>query len=91
MNNILDEPDRQKLVNLLPDDPALFLIESTQLLLHRSGAGADVQGVLDDFPRYAWHVQGTPHKYLSILVEEVDKHFFLFWVFVASANSKLPT
>jgi hypothetical protein len=50
------------------------------VLLHRSGAGADVQGVLDDFPRYAWHVRGTPRKYLSIRVEEVDEHFFLFWV-----------
>jgi hypothetical protein len=36
-------------VNLLPDDLALFLVESAQVLPHRPGVGSDVQGVLDDF------------------------------------------
>ena len=56
MGHLLDEPGRQKLMHLLADGPALFLIESAQALLHRSGAGLDVQGVLDDLPRYARHV-----------------------------------
>jgi hypothetical protein len=80
MKDLLDEPSHQEFVNLLPDDPALFLVESAQVLSHQSGAGADVQGVLDDLPQYVWHVRGTPHKYLSICTEEVDEHFFLFGV-----------
>jgi hypothetical protein len=28
MKDLLDEPNHQKLVNLLPDDPELFLVES---------------------------------------------------------------
>jgi hypothetical protein len=34
--------------------------------------------VLGEFPRYAQHVRRTPHKYLDIRVEKVDKHCFLF-------------
>jgi len=36
--------------------------------------------VLADFPRYAWHVRGTPHKYVSVCAEKVDEHCFLFGV-----------
>ena len=67
-------------MDLLPDGLALFLIESAQALLHGLGAGSDVQGVLGDFPQYAWHVQGTPHKHVGVCAEKVDKHYFLFWV-----------
>jgi hypothetical protein len=80
MKDFLDESGYQKLVDLLPNDPALLLIEAAQVLLYRSGADLDVQGLLDDLPRCARHVQGTPCKYLSIHGEEVDKHFFLFGV-----------
>jgi hypothetical protein len=65
-------------VDLLPDDPALLLVESTQVLSQRLGVDSDVQGVLGDFPRYARHVRGTPHKYFDIHVEKVDEHYFLF-------------
>jgi hypothetical protein len=78
MEHLLDESGHQKLVDLLPDDPALLLVESTQVLSHRLGVGSDVQGVLDDFPWYARHVQGTPHKYLGVCTEKVDEHCFLF-------------
>ena len=56
MGYFLDESGRQELLHLLADGPALLLIESAQALLHQSGAGLDVQGVLGDFPRYARHV-----------------------------------
>ena len=36
--------------------------------------------MLGDFPRYAWHVRGTPHKHISICTENVDEHYFLFGV-----------
>jgi hypothetical protein len=36
--------------------------------------------VLDDIPRYARHVQGTPRKNLSVRAEKVDEHCFLFGV-----------
>jgi hypothetical protein len=67
-------------VNLLPDDSALFLVESSQVLSHQSRAGVDDQGLLGDLPQYAWHVVGSPRKYLSICTKEVDEHFFLFGV-----------
>jgi hypothetical protein len=35
MEYLLDESNRQELVDLLPDDPALFLIKSAQVLPHR--------------------------------------------------------
>jgi hypothetical protein len=41
---------------LLPDGSAFLLIESAQPLLHRLGAGSNVQGVLGDLPRNARHV-----------------------------------
>jgi len=80
MEYLLDESGRQQLVDLLPDGPALLLIESAQALLHGLGAGSDVQGVLGDFPRYARHVRGTPRKYIGIRAEKVDEHCFLFGV-----------
>jgi hypothetical protein len=80
VKEFLDEPSHQKLVDLLPDDSAPFLVEAAQMLLHRSGPDSDVQGVLGDIPRYDRHVRGTPHEYFGIRVEEVDKHCFLFGV-----------
>ena len=56
MAYFLDEPSRQKLHNLLTDGPALPLIKATQALLHRLGAWLDLQGILGDFSRNAWHV-----------------------------------
>jgi hypothetical protein len=80
MKDFLDQPSRQKFVDLLPNDTALLLIEASQMLLHRSRANSDIQGVLGDIPRYARHVRGTPREYFSIRSEEVDKHCFLFEV-----------
>jgi hypothetical protein len=56
MMNLLDEFGLQKLVDLLTDDLALLLVEAAQALLHRLGAGSDLQGVLGDFPGYARHI-----------------------------------
>jgi hypothetical protein len=78
MEHFLDESGRQKLVDLLPNDSTLLLIESMQVLSHRPRVGSDIQGVLGDFPWYARHVQGTPRQYLDIHAEEVDEHCFLF-------------
>jgi hypothetical protein len=78
MEHFLGEPDHQQLVDLLFDGPAIFLVESTEMLPHRSSVSSDVQGVLGDFPRYARHVQGTPCEYFGIRAEKVDKHCFLF-------------
>jgi hypothetical protein len=36
--------------------------------------------VLDDIPRYARHVRGTPRKNLGVRTEKVDEHCFLFGV-----------
>jgi hypothetical protein len=36
--------------------------------------------VLDDIPRYARHVRGTPRKNLGVRAEKVDEHCFLFGV-----------
>jgi hypothetical protein len=67
-------------VNLLPDCPALLLVEATQSLPYQFGAGPDIQGVLNDFPWDARHVQGTPHEYVTVRMEKVDDHCFLFGI-----------
>jgi hypothetical protein len=36
--------------------------------------------VLDDIPRYARHVRGTPRKNFGVCAEKVDEHCFLFGV-----------
>jgi len=56
MMNLLDESDRQKLVDLLTNNLALLLVEAVQALFHWLGTGSNPQGVLGDFPRYARHV-----------------------------------
>jgi hypothetical protein len=50
MMTLLDESGRQKLVDLLPNDLSLLLIEVAQALLHWFGTGSDLQGVLGNFP-----------------------------------------
>jgi hypothetical protein len=50
------------------------------LMNHGSGTGSDIQRVLGDIPRYAWHVRGTPRKNFGVCAEEVDEHYFLFGV-----------
>ena len=86
--NLLDESGRQKLVDFLANDLAL-LIESAQPLLHWLGTGSNLQGVLGDFPRYAWHVRGTPCKHVGIRMEKVDEHSFLFGVEVGADHQHL--
>ena len=78
MGYFLDESGHHKFSHLFADGPTLFLVESAQALLHRSGASPDVQGVLGDLPRYAWHVRGTPCEHIDIRAEKVDEHGFLF-------------
>jgi len=69
MVNLLDESGRQKLLDLLANDLALFLIESALPLLHWLGTGSNFQGVLGDFPRYARHIRGTPSKHIGVCTE----------------------
>ena len=56
MEYLLDEPGRQKFLQLLADRPSLELVEASQALLHRFGVGSDIKGVLGDLPWYARHV-----------------------------------
>jgi hypothetical protein len=65
---------------LLTDALALLLVEVAQALLHQFGAGSDLQGVLDDFPRYVRHIRGTPRKDVDICAEKVNEHCFLFGI-----------
>jgi hypothetical protein len=80
MEYLFDEPCNHQLVDLLAYGPALFFIKTAQVLLHGSGAGSDIERVLGDIPRYAWHVRGTPRKDFGICAEKVDEHCFLFGV-----------
>ena len=48
------------------------------MLFHRLGACPNLQGVLDNFSRNAWHVRGSPRKDVSVGIEEVDERAFLF-------------
>ena len=89
MVNLLDESGRQKLVDLLANDLALLLVESAQPLLHWLGTGSNLQGVLGDFPRYAWYVRGTACKQVGVRTEKVDEHSFLFGVDVGADRQHL--
>jgi hypothetical protein len=80
MEYLFDEPCSHQLVDLLAYGSALFFIKMAQVLLHGSGTGSDVQRVLGDIPRYAWHVRGTPRKNFGIHAEKVDERCFLFGV-----------
>ena len=75
---ILDEPDHQKLRNLLVDGPAFLLVEATHALLHWLGVWPDLQGLLGDFSQNAWHVRGSPRKDVSVDAEKVGERAFLF-------------
>jgi hypothetical protein len=77
MEYLFDEPCSHQLVDLLAYGSALFFVKAAQVLLHGSGSSLDIQRVLDDIPRYARHVRGTPRKDLSVRAEKVDEHCFL--------------
>ena len=87
--NLLDESGCQKLVDLLSNDLVLLLVEAAQSLLHWSRTGLDLKGVLDDFPRYARHIRGTPRKHVGICTEKVDEHDLLFGVEVGADRQHL--
>ena len=38
----------------------------------------DLQGMLGDLPRNAWHIRGFPCKDVFVAVDEVDERAFLF-------------
>src|SRR5579859_7341918 len=78
MIRLLDEAGRQEFVYFLGDRLPFGVVEAAKSLLDRPRAELDVQGVLGDFPRYAWHVHGLPREYVEIRAEEVDERVFLF-------------
>jgi hypothetical protein len=80
MEYLFDEPCGHQLVDLLAYGPALLFVKAAQVLLHGSGSSSDIQRVLDDIPRYAQHVRGTPRKNFGVCTEKVDEHYFLFGV-----------
>jgi hypothetical protein len=80
MEYLFDEPCDHQLVDLLAYGPALLFVKAAQVLLHGSGSSSDIQRVLGDIPRYAWHVRGTPCKNIGVCAEKVDEHCFLFGV-----------
>src|SRR6185295_13637016 len=80
MEYLLDEPGRQKFLQLLANRPALELVEASQPRLHRLGVGSDIKGVLGDLPQYARHARGAPRKDVCVGAEKVDEHHFLFAV-----------
>jgi hypothetical protein len=69
MEYLFDEPCSHQLVDLLAYGPALFFVETAQMLLHGSGTGSDIR-----------HVRGTPRKKFGVRAEKVDEHCFLFGV-----------
>ena len=48
------------------------------MLLLWLGAWVNLQGMLGDLPRNAWHIRGFPRKDVFVTVEEVDERAFLF-------------
>jgi hypothetical protein len=80
MEYLFDEPCGHQLVDLLAYGPALLFVKAVQVLLHGSGPSSYIQRVLDDIPRYARHVRGTPRKIFGVCAEKVDEHCFLFGV-----------
>jgi hypothetical protein len=80
MEYLFDEPCSHQLVDLLAYGPALLFIKAAHVLLHGSGSSSDIQRVLNDIPRYARHVRGTPCKNFGICTEKVGEHCFLFGV-----------
>jgi hypothetical protein len=80
MEYLFDEPCSHQLVDLLAYGPALHFVETAQMLLHGSCSSSDIQRVLGNIPRYAWHVRGTPRKKFGVCAEKVDEHRFLFGV-----------
>ena len=78
MEHFLDESGHRKFGYLLTDGPAFLLVEAMQALLHWPGAQVDLQGMLNNLPRNAWHIRGFPHKDVFVVVEEVDERDFLF-------------
>ena len=80
MKNLLNEPGRQKLLQLLTNRPAFQFVKAPQALLHRLGVGSDVKGVLGDLPRYARHVRGDPREDVCVGTDKVNEHHILFVV-----------
>src|SRR6187455_2271733 len=80
MEYLFHEPCSHQLVDLLAYSSTLLFVKVVQVLLHGSGSSSDIQRVLTDIPRYAWHVRGTPRKNFGICAEKVDEHCFLFGV-----------
>ena len=56
----------------------LLLIEVMQALFHWLGAWIDLQGMLSDLTRNAWHIRGFPRKDVFVVAEEVNERDFLF-------------
>ena len=75
---LLDESGCQEFGDLLAYGPAPFVIKATQALLGGLRAQDEAQCVLDDVPRYAWHVRLFPCEDIVIGAQEVDELAFLF-------------
>ena len=56
----------------------LLLVEAVQALPYMLRARVDVQGMLGDLPRDAWHIRGFPRKNVFVVTGDVDERAFLF-------------
>ena len=77
--DFLDEAHCEELGDLLSDCSALLLVATSQMLLHGLGTWLNVEGMLGDLPRDAWHVRGLPGKDITIGAKEVGERTFLFF------------
>jgi hypothetical protein len=80
--NILNEARSQGSGQLFAHGPTLFLVKVSHALLDRLRTRLDVEGVLDDFLRDAWHFYWAPRKHVLVASEEADELTFLFGVYI---------
>jgi hypothetical protein len=58
-------------------------------LLDGFGGLRDIQGVLDQVPRYTEHVHGFPHEHAYVVPQKPDEHVFLFRIQLGPDKGRL--
>ena len=80
MIHLFDKSGCKKPCNFYPNRLLFVASETSKLLLDRFGLAVDIQGVLDQVPRYTGHVGRFPCEHIHVAPQKHDERVFLFGI-----------
>src|SRR5215216_1266640 len=84
MENFNYEPNRQEPGYFFTNSLTPLFVKATKDLPDRLKLRINIKGVLNEFPRYTWHIRRFPCKDVPVPMDELDERAFLFRIQIST-------